>query len=31
MNFYTDESGVVRGTRQNRAASVQDPALNPKS
>ncbi len=31
MNFYTDESGVVRGTRQNRAASVQDPALNPNS
>lgn len=24
MNFYTDESGVIRGTRENRAASVQD-------
>jgi hypothetical protein len=29
MNFYTDESGVIRGTRQNRTASVQDPLLKP--
>ena len=28
MNFYTDESGVIRGTRENRAASVQDATLN---
>jgi hypothetical protein len=30
MNFYTDESGVMRGTRENRAASVQDATLNRK-
>jgi hypothetical protein len=24
MNFYTDESGIIRGTRENRAAGVQD-------
>ena len=26
-NFYLDESGVLRGTRENRAASVQDPPI----
>lgn len=31
MNFYTDESGVIRGTRRNRAASVQDPPIKPNS
>ena len=30
MNFYTDESGVMRGTRENRAANVQDVALERK-
>jgi hypothetical protein len=27
MNFYTDESGILRGTRENRSATVQDPPL----
>jgi hypothetical protein len=26
-NFYTDESGVLRATRENRAASAQDPPV----
>lgn len=26
-NFYTDESGVLRATRENRAATAQDPAF----
>lgn len=26
-SLYTDPSGVIRGTRDNRAATVQDPAL----
>lgn len=26
-NFYLDESGVLRATRENRAASVQDPPI----
>lgn len=26
-NFYTDETGVVRATRENRAATNQDPPL----
>ena len=31
MNFYTDESGVLRGTRENRAASVQDRPVKPET
>lgn len=27
MNFYTDESGVLRGTSENRMANVQDPPI----
>jgi hypothetical protein len=27
INFYTDESGITRGTRENRVASVQDPPI----
>jgi hypothetical protein len=27
LNFYTDESGVFRDTREDRAATVQDPPL----
>jgi type II secretory pathway pseudopilin PulG len=30
MNFYTDESGVLRGTSENRAATVQDPPIKPE-
>jgi hypothetical protein len=30
MNFYTDESGILRGTRENRAATVQDPPVKPQ-
>ena len=26
-NFYVDESGILRATRENRAASAQDPAI----
>jgi hypothetical protein len=27
LNFYTDESGVLRFTVENRAATVQDPPV----
>jgi len=30
MNFYTDESGILRGTNENRPASVQDPPITPE-
>jgi hypothetical protein len=30
MNYYTDESGVLRGTSENRAAGVQDPPITPE-
>jgi type IV pilus assembly protein PilA len=26
-NFFTDESGIIRGTQENRAATVDDPPL----
>jgi hypothetical protein len=29
LNFYTDESGVLRATVEDRAATVQDPAVKP--
>jgi hypothetical protein len=30
LNFYTDESGMVRATAENRAATAQDPPLKGK-
>ncbi len=27
-NFYTDETGVLRATRENRPATAQDPPIN---
>ena len=30
MNFYTDQSGVLRGTSEDRAATVQDRPTRPK-
>src|SRR5271156_469362 len=30
MNFYIDESGVLRGTSENRVATVQDPPIKPE-
>ena len=29
-SFYTDETAIVRGTTEDRAATVQDPPLNPQ-
>ncbi len=29
LNFYTDETGVLRATVEDRAATVQDPAVKP--
>jgi hypothetical protein len=29
-SFYTDESAIVRATTEDRAATVQDPPLNPQ-
>ena len=31
LNFYTDESGVLRATLEDRAATVQDPPVRPNS
>jgi hypothetical protein len=31
LNFYTDESGVLRATIEDRAATVQDPPVRPNS
>jgi type II secretory pathway pseudopilin PulG len=28
LSFYTDESGALRATREDRAATVQDPPIN---
>jgi type II secretory pathway pseudopilin PulG/RNA polymerase subunit RPABC4/transcription elongation factor Spt4 len=27
LSYYTDESGILRGTREDRAATVQDPPI----
>ena len=31
LNFFTDETGVLRGTREDRAATAADPRIDPSS
>lgn len=31
LNFFTDETGVIRATRENRTATAADPRIDPSS